>query len=318
MDIIKLVFKRLFFGVFVLFMLSFICFAMMYFSNSSPLFATNNQAISKSIKEEIEKNLDLDKSLMYQYTQWLQKALSGDFSNSLLNSQSTSSLISQKALNTAVLGFSSLFVLFVLALFLSILSIMYKNSFIDKAINFVCMSFFAMPSFCTALLLILFFSLYLNLLPSSGVQSLGAEFSLTDRLLHLILPMLSIVLSHLAVALNFIRSILVESLNQHYIEAAFARGLSSTRIYLHLVLKDSFASIITYFSAISMSFLMSIYVIESVFAYDGIGALAINSIIYKDYPVVLAIILLSTALLLLINTAVECLCKFIDNRNLDE
>lgn len=308
--------RRLFFGICVLFLLSFASFAMMYYSKASPIFASNPQAFSKDLQNELEANLNLDKSLLFQYKTWLKSFLSGDLSNSLINSQAVSELLKERLLNTVVLGFCALFFLFVLALFLSVLSLAYEGSFLEKLINFISMSFFALPSFCTALILILFFCVYLNLLPSSGAYSLGEDFSFLDRIKHLILPILSLVLSHLAFVLNFMKSVLKQSLSQYFIDAAFARGLSKSRIYFHFVLKDSLSSILACFTSMSVSFLMSAYVIEAVFSYEGLGFLLIHSITYKDYPVVLALVLFNTAFLLCLNALLELFCKIMDKRAL--
>ena len=305
--------KRLFFGLCILFLLSFLCFAILHYSKASPIFA-NTQVLSKDLQKDFEAELNLDKALFFQYSTWFKSFLSGDLSNSLISSEPVLKLIKERLLNTIVLGFSSLFFLFILAFFLSILSLIYENSFLEKFISFTSMSFFALPSFCVALILILFFCVYLSILPSSGAYSLGEDFSLLDRVKHLILPTLSLVLSHLAFVLNFMKSTLKQSLNQYFIDCAFARGLSKKRIYLHFIFRDSFASILSCFASMSVSFLMSAYVIEAVFSYEGLGSLLMYSITYKDYPVVLAIVLLSTAFLLLLNSLLEFLSKIMDKR----
>lgn len=286
----------------------------MHFSKGSVVFASSPQNISKELQKEIQSNLNLDKPLLEQYFSWLKRALSFDFGHSLLSGQSVNELLKEAFPNSLRLALTALVLLFLLSIFLALLSLMYENSFFDKALNALCLSFFALPSFAISLVLILFFSVYLGILPSSGTSKPFFEESLNDLFLHLILPVLALVLSHLALFLRIARTSFKQSLNQSFIEAAFARGLSKKRIYFHFVLKDALSPIITYFGASAVGFLMNAYVIEQVFSYAGVGALFIESVLFKDYPVILALSVLSIFAVVFINLLTELLAMMINPR----
>lgn len=313
---IRLILKRVFWLVALLVGISYACFAMIYFSKGSVIYSKSPQGVSEELKMQIESNLNLDKPLNYQYLAWLGSAIKGDFSHSLITGESVNEIIAERLGATLILGGLSLFVLFVFSLFFALISVIYKDKFIDKALNFISMTFFATPAFAICLLLILFFSVYLGVLPSSNIADLGLENDLLNRFIHLILPVSALVLAHLGAYLRIFRTILLESLNQNFVEAAFARGLSTKKIYFHLVLKHALPPILVYFTANSVAFLMNTYVVESVFAYGGIGNLVIESIIFKDYPVSLAVVVLSIVGVVVLNFLAELCANVLDTRKI--
>lgn len=311
----KLVIKRVFSFVFLLFLLSYLCFLMIYFSKGSVANAINLQA-SKEFKTQIENNLNLNKPLNEQYFLWLKGLIKGDLGRSLINGESVNLIIKERLNSSLILALISLFILFVLSLFLGLLSVIYKGKFVDKFLHLFSMSFLATPSFAIALIFILFFSVYLKILPSSNIADIGFEDDFLNRVKHLILPVSVLVLSNLALFLRFFRTILLEILNQKFIEAAFVRGLSVKIIYFKLALKSALAPMCVYFAANCVGFLMNLYVIEGVFNYAGLGNLVIQSIYFKDYPVILAVIILSFFAATFINLLAEICVYFLDARKI--
>ncbi|EOI4554674.1 ABC transporter permease subunit, partial [Campylobacter jejuni] len=192
-------------------------------------------------------------------------------------------------------GFSALMLLFLLSVFLALLGYSYKESFIDKIITFLAFNFFALPPFVLALLFVLIFGIFWKILPVMGSSDIGFEDDFLNRLEHLILPVLVLVLSHLALFLRIARNFINESFSQIFIQNLYARALREKDIYF-LVLKYSLSPIVAYFGGSALSFMMGTYVVESVFAYEGLGSLLFKSIIFKDYPVVLALIFFSVLL----------------------
>lgn len=314
LQVIRFIFKRTLWLVALLFIASYVCFAMVHFSKGSVVYATNAQGISAALKARIQSNLNLDKPLNEQYLLWLTHAIKGDFSHSLITGESVNNIINERLGATLTLGGISLMGLFVLSIFLAVTSIIYKDRFIDKAINYISMGFFAIPAFALCLVLILFFSVYLGILPSSGNTSIGFESDLINRVKHIILPASALILAHLGVYVRIFRTILIDSLNQPFIESAFARGLSTKKIYFHLILKHAFPPILTYFSANSVAFLVNGYIVESVFSYGGVGSLVVESIIFKDYPVILAVILLSIFAVVMLNAFAEICANIIGRK----
>ncbi|EOA5002485.1 ABC transporter permease [Campylobacter jejuni] len=287
--------KRLVFSIFIAFFSTFLCFVLLHFSRGSIAYANGVNSQSREFVQRIEQNLGLDKPLLEQYKIWLFKALKGDLGVSFLSGESVLKLIKERIFNTFILGFSALMLLFLLSVFLALLGYYYKESFIDKIITFLAFNFFALPPFVLALLFVLIFGIFWKILPVIGSSDIGFEDDFLNRLEHLILPVLVLVLSHLALFLRIARNFINESFSQIFIQNLYARALREKDIYF-LVLKYSLSPIVAYFGGSALSFMMGTYVVESVFAYEGLGSLLFKSIIFKDYPVVLALIFFSVLL----------------------
>ncbi|ADC29130.1 ABC transporter permease [Campylobacter jejuni] len=287
--------KRLVFSIFIAFFSTFLCFVLLHFSKGSIAYANGVNSQSKEFVQRIEQNLGLDKPLLEQYKIWLFKALKGDLGVSFLSGESVLKLIKERIFNTFILGFSALMLLFLLSVFLALLGYYYKESFIDKIITFLAFNFFALPPFVLALLFVLIFGIFWKILPVMGSSDIGFEDDFLNRLEHLILPVLVLVLSHLALFLRIARNFINESFSQIFIQNLYARALREKDIYF-LVLKYSLSPIVAYFGGSALSFMMGTYVVESVFAYKGLGSLLFKSIIFKDYPIVLALIFFSVLL----------------------
>ncbi|EIS7797830.1 ABC transporter permease [Campylobacter jejuni] len=287
--------KRLVFSIVVTFFSTFLCFVLLHFSKGSIAYANGVNSQSKEFVQRIEQNLGLDKPLLEQYKIWLFKALKGDLGVSFLSGESVLKLIKERIFNTFILGFSALMLLFLLSVFLALLGYYYKESFIDKIITFLAFNFFALPPFVLALLFVLIFGIFWKILPVMGSSDIGFEDDFLNRLEHLILPVLVLVLSHLALFLRIARNFINESFSQIFIQNLYARALREKDIYF-LVLRYSLSPIIAYFGGSALSFMMGTYVVESVFAYEGLGSLLFKSIIFKDYPVALALIFFSVLL----------------------
>ncbi|EMK0357421.1 ABC transporter permease [Campylobacter jejuni] len=287
--------KRLVFSIFIAFFSTFLCFVLLYFSKGSIAYANGVNSQSKEFVQRIEQNLGLDKPLLEQYKIWLFKALKGDLGVSFLSGESVLKLIKERIFNTFILGFSALMLLFLLSVFLALLGYYYKESFIDKIITFLAFNFFALPPFVLALLFVLIFGIFWKILSVMGSSDIGFEDDFLNRLEHLIFPVLVLVLSHLALFLRIARNFINESFSQIFIQNLYARALREKDIYF-LVLKYSLSPIVAYFGGSALSFMMGTYVVESVFAYEGLGSLLFKSIIFKDYPVVLALIFFSVLL----------------------
>lgn len=290
-----IVLKRLVFSIVVAFFSTFLCFVLLYFSKGSIAYTNGVNSQSKEFVQRIEQNLGLDKPLLEQYKIWLFKALKGDLGVSFLSGESVLKLIKERIFNTFILGFNALMLLFLLSVFLALLGYYYKESFIDKIITFLAFNFFALPPFVLALLFVLIFGIFWKILPVMGSSDIGFEDDFLNRLEHLILPVLVLVLSHLALFLRIARNFINESFSQIFIQNLYARALREKDIYF-LVLKYSLSPIVAYFGGSALSFMMGTYVVESVFAYEGLGSLLFKSIIFKDYPVVLALIFFSVLL----------------------
>ena len=298
----------------LLFFLSLIVFLLIFILPGSVTDAmfSRPEAVSESVKKQIEINLGLDKNIFLQYFSWIFAFLQGDFGLSLISGESISAIIAKRLPNTVALSLASFFFISLFSLILGFICAIYKNKFIDIFINVTTFLLACLPHFWVGLAFILVFSLILGLFPSSGVNEISQS---GISLKHLFLPLLSVVLPHLGLNIKFIKDTFLESLSKDFIQASYARGLEKSRIYL-LAFQDALPVIVQYLGTLMGGIFTGSYVVESVFSYPGIGELAISSVVSKDYPVVISVVLLSAIFVILSNLLAQIIAIMLDKRNL--
>lgn len=298
----------------LLFFLSLIVFLLIFILPGSVADAmfSRPEAVSESVKRQIEINLGLDKNAFLQYFSWIFAFLQGDFGLSLISGENISAIIGKRLPNTIALSLASFFFISLFSLILGFICAIYKNKFIDIFINVTTFLLACLPHFWVGLAFILVFSLILGLFPSSGVNEISQS---GISLKHLFLPLLSVVLPHLGLNIKFIKDTFLESLSKDFIQASYARGLEKSRIYL-LAFQDALPVIVQYLGTLMGGIFAGSYVVESVFSYPGIGELAISSVVSKDYPVVISVVLLSAVFVILSNLLAQIIAIMLDKRNL--
>lgn len=298
----------------LLFFLSLIVFLLIFILPGSVTDAmfSRPEAVSESVKRQIEINLGLDKNVFLQYFSWVFAFLQGDFGLSLISGESISAIIAKRLPNTIALSLASFFFISLFSLILGFICAIYKNKFIDIFINVTTFLLACLPHFWVGLAFILVFSLILGLFPSSGVNEISQS---GISLKHLFLPLLSVVLPHLGLNIKFIKDTFLESLSKDFIQASYARGLEKSRIYL-LAFQDALPVMVQYLGTLMGGIFAGSYVVESVFSYPGIGELAISSVVSKDYPVVISVVLLSAVFVILSNLLAQIIAIMLDKRNL--
>jgi len=313
----KYAFSRLLAVIPILFILSILAFGLMHMAHGDPAVAMYGGATEKmreSDRERIRENLGLNQPLPVQYCKWLSQAVQGNLGVSYLDGRPVTKIIQERIPATLLLSFSGVLLMVILALFFGVISAVQQYSFFDHVITVISFLLFSIPSFWLALILILVFSVYLGWLPSAGINSLGQEGNLLDLLQHLILPALVLAVSHLGGYIRFLRSSMLEVLNQDYIRVARARGISQKAIlYIH-ALKNAILPFITYLGLSLPSFLAGTFVVEVVFAWPGMGQLAMEAARDRNYLVLMGTILFSGLLVVFCNLLADLLCFLMDPR----
>ena len=257
----------------------------------------------------LEKKLGLGSSLGQQLVTFLERAPSLDFGTSIVKRDDVRSVVSSRILPSVYLIVLSVLVALVLAFPLGILSAVKRNRPPDHAVRLLTMVAFAMPTFWLGLMLILLFSLKLGVLPSSGY---GEGF--VGILRSLALPAISLGLYLAPMLLRTLRSSLIESLAMEYTEAARARGFSPARVVGKHALRNSLIPLITVLS-INVGFLISgTVVVENVFQIPGLGALLVQSVLTRDYPVIQGLILIFGVAVIVINLLADLTYALVDPR----
>lgn len=311
--------RRLLQSVVVLFIMSVIVFLGIY-AIGSPVDILINPEADIAEQEATIRRLGLDQPIWSQYWLFLSNALQGDLGSSFVHNEPALDLIFERLPATLELAVFAVGFAVLLGIPLGMIAGFMPNSILGKTIMAGSILGFSLPTFWVGLMLILFFSVMMGWLPSSGrgetVDLFGVPVSFLtwDGITHLILPALNLALFKLSMVIRLARSGAQEVLQQDYIKFARAKGLSPTRIIGVHVLKNILIPIITVLGLELGSVIAFAVVTESIYAWPGIGKLLIESIGNLDRPVVVAYLMLTVLMFILINFFVDILYSVLDPR----
>lgn len=252
--------------------------------------------------------LGLDQPFLVRYVHWLGKALQLDFGKSYINDRLVLDEILRCLPATLELAAAALVLVLVVSVPVGILGALYANRMFDRLLRIFVFVGTAMPGYWVGLLLIWFFSIKLNLVPTSGSGSFK----------HLILPAAALSLTYISTYVRLIRSNMLENMRETYVLYGRVRGLSEKRILLGHVLKNSLQTSITALGMSIPQLLAGTVIIENIFAWPGVGRLCISAIFNRDYPVIQAYILLMAVLFILCNLIVDIVHQSLDPRLREE
>ncbi|MDZ7260565.1 MAG: ABC transporter permease [candidate division KSB1 bacterium] len=311
--------KRIFQSFFLLLGVLSITFLIIHLAPGEPIDIYVTPEIDPAVVENIRTRLGLDKPIYVQFWSWLWRFVQGDFGMSLARHQPVVTIFKEALPPTLGLTIPALGLDLILGITIGIISAAKKYSVLDHALSFGTLFIYSMPGFWLALMLILIFSLKLGWLPCSQVTSFDSEnLNLFHRLLdygkHLIMPVIVLGLASAASTARFVRSNILEVLNQDFIRTARAKGLTEITILWKHALRNSLISVITLFG-LSFPFLLGGAVVtEYVFAWPGMGRITVESIFARDYPVILATNFLAALMVILGNLIADVLYAIVDPR----
>jgi peptide/nickel transport system permease protein len=230
--------------------------------------------------------LGLDRPLVRQYGDFISGAVTFEFGRSMATGESVGSLVARRAIPSFLLVGYSLVLTVLISVPLATLAAVRRGRWIDQAIRAISTVTFVMPWFWLALLLIIVFSLRLKLLPTSGYGD-----TITQHLIRLTLPALTMALALAPVMMRLLRSTMIETMQSEYIEAARARGLRESRVMFKHVLRNSATSSVTLLGILLGVLLSATVLVEQIFAIPGLGSLLVSAVRARDFPVVQALTL---------------------------
>lgn len=313
------IFRRLGQSLLVLVLMSLLVFVGVYAIGNPVELLINPQA------DEIERArataaLGLDQPFWTQYFTFLSNALSGDFGKSFVFNTPAIHLILSKLPATIELATAAMLIAIVLGIPLGLVAGLKPDSFIGRSIMAGSIVGFSLPTFWVGLLLIMFFSVYLGILPSNGrgdtVTFLGVQWSIFtwDGWTHLFMPAFNLALFKLSLLIRLTRAGTREALLQDYVKFARAKGLAPSRVVGVHVLKNILIPIVTVIGLEFGSVIAFAIVTESIFAWPGTGKLLIDSINVLDRPVIVAYLLVIVTIFILVNLIVDVLYSMLDPR----
>jgi len=286
---------------------SFLTFFITSILPSDPVtmkYESMNQQASKEVIEKEKEALGLNKSFTERYANWLFAALKGDFGTSVKYSVPVTQKLGQAIPNTVSLVFVAIILTVIFALLLGILSAVWHNTIADNIIRFISFIGISMPSFWLGLLLIYWFSIRLKILPTSGMGEAK----------HMILPSVTLAVWSTSAYIRRIRAGLLEEMKKNYVTGLLSRGVSYKRIIWNHVLPNSLIGVLTMFAMTVGGMLGGTIVVENIFAWQGVGKLAMEAISNRDYPIIQAYVVWMALIYVGINFLVDILNRLIDPR----
>jgi peptide/nickel transport system permease protein len=346
------IFRRLLQAIPTLIGVSLISFFLVKSAPGDPVLAmTFDPKISQATRETLRRQLGLDQPLPVQYVRWFTGlvmhpdnvaeefsinearcryiswlnytfcdsgggVLRADLGTSITTKQPVWARLAERIPATLELTTTGLIVGLLLGIPLGVLSAVRQGSLFDNLVRFFAVVGNAIPTFWFALLLIFIFAVYLNWLPAGGRQtvSLDNEFSLIDRIRHLILPTIVLAVGWVAVLSRFLRAETLEVLRTDYIRTAQAKGIQPIRVWFIHAMRNALIPLATLLGPAITGLLAGAVITETIFAWPGMGRLTFDAAIQRDYPVVMGSVMIASVLVILGNLLSDILYGLVDPR----
>ena len=242
----------------------------------------------------------LDKPLAIQYVTWLTQAIRGDFGMSLIYHQPALGLLFERLGATLQLAFVALFLQLAIGIPLGVMAALRRGTWVDNVVRVFGVIGHAVPQFWLGLMAIILVSVTLRLLPSQGVLTVGKDiWDIPDRIRHIIMPAFVLALAGIANYSRYLRTETLDVISQDYVRTAHAKGLAErTVIYVH-ALRNALIPMVTALGGILAVLVSGALVVEQVFTWPGVGQFTYAAARAKDYPVIMAGVMVASTLLVL-------------------
>ncbi|MBN1367968.1 MAG: ABC transporter permease [Dehalococcoidales bacterium] len=309
--------RRLLMGIIVLIMVSLAVFFLMRLFPGDPIMlylsgSLNIDTMPPEKLAELRAQFHLDKPVFQQYLIWISGIFQGDFGTSIYYRENVAVLMLERYPITIILGGIGFVLSFTVGMTVGILAAIRRGTWIDSTVTVIAYLFQAIPQFWLGILIILVFSLRLDLFPSSGYTPPWVDFG--DFASKMVMPVMCYAVFGLAATARQMRSAVIEVIRQDYVRTAWSKGLKERTVISKHVLKNSLIPVITMAGMfVPMIFGGSVFV-ESVFAIPGMGRLLVTSIQGQDYVVVQSVTFILAAVVVVVNMLVEISYVFFDPR----
>ena len=300
-----------------MFVLSLVAFCLARLAPGDPLqsfYGDKLDTMSEVEKQMARERLGLDSDILTQYGRWFVNALGGDFGLSFKYKMPVIDVVSPLIGNSLLLGVTAYIVIFVLATVLAVFCVLHEDKFIDKLICKVGTVLYYTPAFWLGVVLVLIFSINLGWLPSSGAYDVGKANDVGNRMIHMVLPLIVMIASHLWYYGYMIRNKLLDEVRKDYVLLAKSKGCTRREIVWKHCLRNVAPTIVS-IMAISIPHVTGgTVVVESVFNYPGIGGLAVESAKYHDYNLLMVVVLITGAAVFAASFIAQTINEEIDPR----
>ena len=332
-DILRIALARFGNSAIVLFVLSILIFLFMRAIPGDPVLTILGENITTPEQyQQLRHSLGLDLPLYEQYFNWIWLVLQGDFGKSISTQQPVLDIVVEKLKATLELAVLAVFIGTILGMVAGAISAVRRNTWFDSVATIISLMGISMPVFWLGILLIITFSVYLNMTPTGGMMSFdtiiepitgfplfdalitGNGSAVKDLLSHLILPALTLGVTPAALIARTTRASMIEVINEDYVKAGLARGLTYAQALRRHVLKNAMIPVVTVIGLEIGVYLGGSIVTETVFSWPGLGRQMMDAIYTHDYPIVQGAVLLYAFLIVIVNLLVDITYTIVDPR----
>ncbi len=302
--------RRLVATVLLLLLISFGVFALLYAAPGSvEQVLLGTRPSNPQTLEAIREEYNLDEPFLTQYADWLRGAVTLDFGRSIRTSEPVLQGIRDRMGLTLFLGIFGFLIALVSGVLLGVLAAVRKRGFLDRGVVAVSVIGVSAPAFATGIFLLYIFAVELGWFPAFGQ---GEGF--TDRLWHLTLPAVALALTAMALILKLTRTAMINALDQDYVAFARARGLPSRHVIFTYAFRNALVPVVTAAGLILGYMLTGAVLVEVTFALPGVGSLLVDSVGFKDVPMVQGVTMAIAFVIIMVNLLTDILYLFIDPR----
>ena len=300
-------------GVILLILVSAVVFVVIHSAPGGPALL-NQPDTDPALAQELADKLGLNDPIPVQYGRWLGNLIRGNLGTSYQHNDAATTLILDRIPRTLALSGVALLIAVTFAVPLGVLSAVYRYSLVDGVTTVIAFFGVSIPIFWLGIMLIILFSVELKWLPSSGMLTVGAQPSIADLVRHLVMPALVLSTWPLAQLTRYVRSSMVEILTQDYIRTARGKGVAERRVLIRHALRNGLIPVVTVLGILTPQLLSGAVITETIFAWPGLGRLAVDSAITRDYPVMMGVTLLASGLVICSNIIVDVTYALLDPR----
>jgi len=315
----KYVFGRLLQLIPLLIGISLISFFVMHLAPGDPTALFIDPNVNPAELARVKANWGLDQPIYIQYGKWLINAVKGDFGRSYITSQPVIAEIGERLPATLLLMISSMILTLLISIPIGVYSAVKKGSWFDNFFTVFSFAGMAIPSFWLGLMLMLLFSVQLDWLPAVGMfnplmKHTHPLYRALDVVIHMILPLTTMTILSLAGISRYQRAAMLEVLNQDFIKVARAKGLPERVVIFKHALRNALIPIVTILGLSLPDLFGGAFIIETVFAWPGMGRLGVQSIFQRNYPDIMGIVMLSAVLIIIGNLLADIGYAAVDPR----
>jgi peptide/nickel transport system permease protein len=313
--VIQYLIRRLLESILILFVISMLMFTLISLYPGGIMNAyEENPDVTSEDYQRLRDKYGLDDPIPIRYAKWLRNVLTGDWGVSFVSKQPALDEIMARLPNTLLLMGVAFVVTLLIAVPLGIISALRQYSLLDNVLTVTAFGGNSLPVFWFGLLLIMIFHVWLGWFPGSGMWTLGEEKSLADLASHMVLPVTMLALVSAAGYMRYMRSSMLDVVRQDYIRTARSKGINERRVIVSHALRNALIPLVTLIALDLPALFGGALFTETIFGWPGMARLFYERSLKSDIPVLMAILIIFSALILLSNLLADLVYTFLDPR----